>query len=115
MHMRRKLISRIGPTYWLNLKGLGECGRYEEIVKLAMMSRPRMRKAQILIVQPNPTLGSRWTTMIGKMTPPKDEPAIANPPAIARLLWKYVIGYKSPSQSQTLGWQTSWMVYRSDR
>jgi len=49
-------------------------------------------KAQILIVQPKPTLGSRWITIIGKMTPPRDERAIAKSPTITRLLWKYVMG-----------------------
>jgi hypothetical protein len=88
VHIRTKLISLIGPRYWLKLNGFGACRRYEETVKLVMMSRPRMRKAHILMVQPKPTFGSRWTTMIGKMTPPNDEPAIANPPAIARLLRK---------------------------
>lgn len=47
-----------------------------------------MRKAQILIVHAKPTSGRRWTTMIGNMTPPREEPAIAKPPAIARLLRK---------------------------
>jgi len=87
-----KLVSCSGPKYWLNLNGFTVCCRCEETVKFVMMSRPRMRKAQILIVQPKPTLGSRWTTMIGNMTPPNDEPAIAKPPAIARRFRKYVIG-----------------------
>lgn len=92
--MIRKLVSRNSFIYWLNLNGCEACWRYDETVKLVMMSRPRMRKAQILIVQAKPTLGSRCMTIIGKMTPPKDDPAIAKPPAMARLLRKQVIGYR---------------------
>jgi hypothetical protein len=88
MQMIRKFVSRKGFRYWLNLKGCRACLRYDETVKLVIMSRPRMRKAQILIVQAKPTFESRCVTMIGKMTPPKEEPAIARPPAIARLLRK---------------------------
>jgi hypothetical protein len=91
-HIRMKLVSCSGPKYWLNLNGFAVCCRCEETVKFVMMRRPRMRKAQILIVQPKPTFGSRWTTMIGNITPPKDEPAIAKPPAIARRFRKYVMG-----------------------
>lgn len=41
----------------------------------------------------NPTLGIKCTAMSGKMTPPSEEPAMANPPAKARLFLKYVMGW----------------------
>ena len=56
-------------------------------VKLAKIRSARMRKAQMRIVQAKPTSGMRWTTMMGKMTPPRDEPA-ATAPKAAPLLWK---------------------------
>src|ERR1700733_10185891 len=56
-------------------------------VKLAKRRRASMRNAHMRIVQPNPTSGMRWTTIIGKITPPKEEPAATRPKA-APLLWK---------------------------
>jgi hypothetical protein len=56
-------------------------------VKLAKKRSARMRNAHMRIVQPNPTSGIRWTTIMGKMTPPKDEPAATRPKAVP-LLWK---------------------------
>ena len=50
------------------------------------MSMPNMRKAAALIVQGNPIFGMRLDTMIGKMTPPSDEPDAMMPNAVARFL-----------------------------
>ena len=49
-----------------------------------MTSKLRIVKAHARIVHGNPILGIRCAAMIGKITPPNDEPAIAKPPAIAR-------------------------------
>lgn len=38
-------------------------------------------KAQMRNVQPNPTSGIKWVTIIGKITPPSDEPAATRPMA----------------------------------
>jgi hypothetical protein len=56
-------------------------------VKLAKRRSDSMRNAQMRIVQPNPTSGMRWTTIMGRITPPRDEPAATRPKA-APLLWK---------------------------
>ena len=50
-------------------------------VKLAKKRSASMRNAHMRIVQPNPTSGMRWTTIMGKITPPKDEPAATRPKA----------------------------------
>lgn len=44
-----------------------------------------MRNAHIRMVQPNPTLGMRRETIIGKMTPPILDPVNTIPNAAARL------------------------------
>jgi len=56
-------------------------------VKLAKRRSDNMRNAQMRIVQPNPTSGMRWKTIMGRITPPRDEPAATRPKA-APLLWK---------------------------
>ena len=47
-----------------------------------------MRNEHARMVQGKPTLGIKREAIMGKMTPPKDEPAIVNPPAIARFFRK---------------------------
>jgi hypothetical protein len=86
--MMMKLNSRIGDRYRTILNGRGACGRKDEMVRLVIRSRPRMRKAHARIAQGNPILGIKCVTMIGKMTPPRDEPAMVNPPAMALFLRK---------------------------
>lgn len=66
----------------------------EEMVTLVMSSRPKIINAQTRIVHGKPILGIRRTTIRGKMTPPRDEPAIVKPPARARFLRKNVMGYR---------------------
>jgi hypothetical protein len=58
------------------------------MVRLVIIRSPRIRKAHARMVQGKPILGIKCTAMIGKMTPPNEEPAIAKPPAIARFLLK---------------------------
>ena len=54
------------------------------------MSMARIRKAQILMAQGNPTLSMSWLNMIGKMTPPMLDPAATIPMAKARRLLNQV-------------------------
>lgn len=49
-----------------------------------------MRKAQARIVQANPTVGMRRTTIIGRITPPREEPAATRPRAAPRCAWNHV-------------------------
>ena len=48
--------------------GLGVGGRRDFTVKLAYMSRPRIKKAATLIAHGNPCSAMRCSSMIGKMT-----------------------------------------------
>ncbi len=59
-------------------------------VKLAIMSMPNMVKATALIVQGNPICGISLETMIGRITPPNDEPEAIVPNAVARFLKNHV-------------------------
>ncbi|KAI9649720.1 hypothetical protein NHQ30_002301 [Ciborinia camelliae] len=54
-----------------------------------------MRKAQILIDQANPTAGIRCICMIGKITPPIDEPIVMRPNAAPRFLRNHVVAYEA--------------------
>ena len=47
-------------------------------------SKPRIMNAATLIVQAKSSLGIRWLIMIGKITPPREEPAATTPKASAR-------------------------------
>ena len=53
--------------------------------------RPRIIKAQMRMVQPKPTWGISFLTIIGKMTPPREEPATARPSAAPRFLRNQVL------------------------
>jgi len=55
-------------------------------VKLAITSMPRIMKAAALIVHGNPILGMSFETMMGYMTPPKEDPEAMIPKAAARFL-----------------------------
>jgi hypothetical protein len=68
-------------------------GIREVIVKLAKIRRARMRKAQIRIVQPNPTCGMSLMTMTGKIMPPREDPEAMMPIAAPRFLKNQVDVY----------------------
>lgn len=65
-------------------------GTRDRMVALATQSRAKMRNAQILIAQPNPTSGIKWMSMIGKMTPPSEDPETTRPIAAPRLAKNHV-------------------------
>lgn len=75
---------------FINLTFLGIGLSRDLTVKLAMMSMPRNMKATALIVQGNPILGMSFETIMGKMTPPSDDPAAMTPNAVARFLKNHV-------------------------
>lgn len=60
--------------------------RRDLTVKFAIVSIPKIKKAQILIVHGNPTSLMSRGTMMGKITPPRLEPDAMIPNAAARLL-----------------------------
>ena len=68
----------------LRTSGLGAGGSRDFTIKLAMTSRPRIKKAATRIVQGNPISGMSRVTRIGKITPPRDEPDAMIPKAKAR-------------------------------
>ena len=53
----------------------------ERTVRLANITNASIRKAQMRIAQPKPTSGISLTTMIGRITPPKEDPAATMPSA----------------------------------
>jgi hypothetical protein len=59
-------------------------------VKIAMICKPRMMKAAVLMVQGYPVLWTMWLIMMGKMTPPTDEPVTRIPIANPRFLLNQV-------------------------
>ena len=75
-----------GAMKSFGLTGIGRGGMRLTIVRLAMTIRPKIRNAQIRIVDPKPTSGISFSTMMGKMTPPSDEPEAVIPKARARRL-----------------------------
>lgn len=50
----------------------------------------RNRNPSMRIVQGNPICRKRWFIMMGRQTPPRDEPAFMMPNAAARLLKNHV-------------------------
>ena len=76
--------SASGRTKLKISNGLGRCGSLDLRVILAIPNMNKMRKAQMRIAQGNPTSGISLVTMIGKMTPPRLEPAAVTPRAKAR-------------------------------
>ena len=68
----------------IKLNGRFVGGIRERTVKFAKLSIANIRKAQIRSVQPKPTSGSRWIIMMGKMTPPSEDPATTRPRAAPR-------------------------------
>jgi hypothetical protein len=73
-----------GQTNAIGLNGRLVGAIRERTVKFTKMSSANIRKAQIRIAQPKPTSGISLMTMIGKITPPKDEPAATRPRAAPR-------------------------------
>lgn len=69
-------------------------------VKIAMICRPRIINAAVLMVHPYPTLGIMRPIMMGKITPPSDEPVTMMPMAVARFFANHVVKAASASESQ---------------
>ena len=86
-----KVGSVNGRKKSMALTGLGRGGMRLTTVKQAMLPRPRIKNAQIRMVQPKPTCGMSFSTMIGKMTPPSDDPDAVTPRARARFLKNHVV------------------------
>jgi hypothetical protein len=70
--------------------GLGLGVKRVLTVKFAMTSIPRIKKAAALIVHGYPIWGMSFETMIGKITPPREEPDAMMPKAAARFLKNHV-------------------------
>lgn len=85
------LSSANGLTKFIISNGFGRCGNLDFSVRLAIPNMNKMRNAQILIAQGNPTLGMSWMTMMGKMTPPRLDPEAVTPRAKPRRLANQVL------------------------
>jgi hypothetical protein len=81
---RMKGISLNGVTKSMGLNFLRGGGSLDLIVRFAIASSPRKRKATDRIAQPKPMRTTRRFTMIGRATPPRLDPAVTMPKAMAR-------------------------------
>lgn len=90
-----------GRTNASSSNGLFVGAILERTTRLAKMSNASIIKAQMRNVQPNPTSGIRWTTIIGNMTPPREEPAATRPMAAPRFLRNHVETWIVVSNAQT--------------
>lgn len=85
-HSKANAGSFRGLTNSMITSGLGFGVRRDLTVKLAMTSIPKIRKATALIVQGNPICGMSFETIIGNMTPPREDPDAITPKAVALFL-----------------------------
>ena len=79
-----------GLTKASTLNGRFDGSSLDLTVKMAKISNARIIKAQVRIAHPNPIFGIRWMSMIGKMTPPRDDPAATRPRAAPRFAKNHV-------------------------
>ena len=82
---RRKAGSLSGLMNSMTVKGFFVWTTRDLVVALVMTSRPSIINATARIVHLNPIRGINLFTIIGKITPPKDEPDAIIPSAVARL------------------------------
>ena len=75
-----------GDTNAITLNGLLDGSILDRTAKFANNSKVKMRNAQMRIAQPNPTSGIKCMSMMGKMTPPNEDPAVVSPRAMPRFL-----------------------------
>lgn len=91
MHIRRKAGSFKGRTNSIRLTLFGFGDSLDFTVRFAMINIPRIMNAAALIVHGNPISGISFDTIIGKITPPKDDPEVMMPKAVARFLKNQVL------------------------
>lgn len=84
MVKKRKGNSRKGKAKSFGLNFLLGGGSLDLMVRFAIARIPAKRKATDRIAHPKPILVTRWFTMIGRTTPPRLEPAVTIPKAMAR-------------------------------
>jgi 5-methylcytosine-specific restriction endonuclease McrA len=89
----RNVGSLKGRTSAMNSNGRLVGGILDRTARLANTKATKTRKAQIRIAHAKPTFGMRWTSMMGKITPPSEEPDTTSPSAAPRLAWNQVETY----------------------
>jgi hypothetical protein len=72
-------VSFNGVIYVRGVNDVGLWALFDLIVAIERMSPRIIIKAMILIIQASQTRGMRRFTIMGKITPPTDEPEIAMP------------------------------------
>jgi hypothetical protein len=82
----RKGLSMKGLTNSMKWNGRRAGGRWDLMVRLAIIRRLRNMNATARIVHPKPILGIKCWTMIGSTTPPMLDPESMMPNARARCL-----------------------------
>lgn len=85
--------SNNGRTKAMTENGRLDGAMRDRTVRLAKIKSANIRKAQIRIAQPKPTSGMRRMTMMGRMTPPRDDPAATKPRAAPRFAKNHVDTY----------------------
>src|SRR2546421_12750691 len=80
------VISFNGVMKCSKSKGRGFGGRRDLTVRFAKTSSARIKNAEMRIAQPNPTSLFKWLTMMGRITPPRLDPAAVIPKACPRFL-----------------------------
>ena len=96
-HMRKKAGSLKGRMNSITSTLFGFGDNLDFTVTLAMRSIPRIMNAAALIVHGNPISGISFDTMMGKITPPRDDPEAIIPKAVARLLKNQVLVEPMPA------------------
>src|SRR5277367_4343385 len=82
----RKGISLKGLMNSMITRGFGRGLSLDLTVRLAIINMPSIVNAADRMAQGKPTSGISLVTMIGRTTPPKDEPEAMTPKAVARFL-----------------------------
>jgi len=96
---KNRKAERVKALNLMSLKGsrntessnfLGCGGSLDRTVNIATVMSARTRKAHIRMAHPKPTCGMRCEAMIGKMIPPKPDPAAMTPYAAPLFLKNHV-------------------------
>lgn len=92
-----------GRTKAMRANGRLDGAMRDRTVKLAKIKSANIRKAQMRIAQPKPTSGIRRMTMMGRMTPPREDPAATKPRAAPRFAKNHVDTYTIDQRQDEVG------------
>ena len=90
MQMRANAGSLRGRINSMTLSFLGRGCNLDLTVRFAIISRPNIIKAHARIVHGKPIFGISLATIMGNITPPREDPEAIIPNAAARFLKNHV-------------------------